>query len=139
MRRLLLISLVTIPLAGCQFFGGSGDESVVDVIEAIEEDDGLASAPTIPAVPDVAGGATATPDGEAFAEPVVESKGTIVASTDLIRSTDPAARTRQVQRNRIDPFANLPIPPTPKPSATNKTGGSGSASGAADRSAAAGA
>ncbi|NJM97798.1 MAG: hypothetical protein HC800_12145, partial [Phormidesmis sp. RL_2_1] len=58
--------------------------------------------------------------------------------TDLIRSTDPAARTRQVQRNRIDPFANLPIPPTPKPSATNKTGGSGSASGAADRSAAAG-
>ncbi|MGB3292362.1 MAG: hypothetical protein WBB01_05110 [Phormidesmis sp.] len=91
MRRLLLISLATISLTGCQFFNRE-DIAVIAPLSPTAEGDAAA---------------------ETFAEPTVESQPTAVASTDLIRSTDPDARARQVNRNRVDPFASLPIPPAP--------------------------
>lgn len=93
MWRLLLISLATISLAGCQFFNRE-DAAVIDPLATIADSDTAAGA-------------------EAFPEPIVESQPTVVASPDLIRSTDPDARTRQINRNRVDPFASLPIPPAP--------------------------
>ncbi len=94
MRRLLLISLATISLTGCQFFNRE-DTAVIDPL-----------APT-------AEGNTAAGEAEAFADPPAESQPTAVAATDLIRSTDPNARIRQINRNRVDPFASLPISPAP--------------------------
>lgn len=113
MRRLLLIALVTVPLTGCQFFNRGEDVAVIDLVEAVE------SGEAIPDAPQFGGGdspaeAEAEAD-EAFADPTVESDSPGVVSADLIRSTDPAARTRQVERSRLDPFATLPIPPTPEP------------------------
>ncbi|MEM9087986.1 MAG: hypothetical protein AAGC93_04505 [Cyanobacteria bacterium P01_F01_bin.53] len=113
MRRLLLIALVTVPLTGCQFFNRGEDVAVIDLVEAVESGD------AIPDAPQFGGGdspAEAEPEAdEAFADPTVESDSPGVVSADLIRSTDPAARTRQVERSRLDPFATLPIPPTPEP------------------------
>lgn len=114
MRLLLLVSLATIPLAGCQFFGG-GDKPVADLIETIEQDDSLGAAPTIPAGPN---GGAANPDGDdskAFEEPTVVAAQPTAAAADLIQATDPTARTRQISRSRVDPFASLPIPPAPTP------------------------
>lgn len=111
MRRLLLISLATVPLTGCQFFNRGEDVAVIDLVEAVE------SGEAIPDAPQFGGGdapAEAEED-EAFSDPTVESPSPGVVSADLIRSTDPAARTRQVERSRLDPFATLPIPPTPEP------------------------
>jgi hypothetical protein len=106
MRRLLLISLATIPLAttplaGCQFINRDAA-----VIEPPAEGDVVAASPN--------------GEGEAFAEPTVaaapnEAAAKPSAVADLISSTDPATRTRQITRSRPDPFAALPIPPTPEP------------------------
>lgn len=107
MRRLLLILLATIPLTGCQFFNRDQNAALIEPID--------------PAVADVenGGGVAAAPDGtgtaEVFAEPTLESQPKANATANLIRSTDPAARTRQVERSRPDPFASLPIPPAPDP------------------------
>lgn len=98
MRRLLLISLATISLAGCQVFNRK-DAAVIDPVATIAD------------------GGTATGDptaaAETFAEPTVETQ-LVVAAPDLIRSTDPNVRTRQINRNRVDPFATLPISPAPE-------------------------
>ena len=94
MRRLLLISLVTISLTGCQFFNREDPEVIAPIAPTVEGD-------------------TAAEAAGAFAEPTVETQPTAVVTPDLIRSTDPDARTRQINRNRVDPFASLPIPPAP--------------------------
>lgn len=113
MRRLLLISLATIPLAGCQFFNrGESDTPVIDLVEAVESGEALVT-PTIPTLGGGEGDEVAT--DESFTDPTVASQSTGTVSADLISSTDPAARARQVQRSRTDPFAALPIPPAPEP------------------------
>lgn len=127
MRLLLLISLATLPLAGCRFFGG--DKPVADLIETIEQDDSLGAAPTIPTVPD---GGAANPEGaspKAFEEPTVVAARPTAASADLIQSTDPGARIRQISRSRVDPFASLPIPPAPTPIVVLPTSAVGNGSG----------
>lgn len=111
MRRLLLISLATIPLTGCQFF--NSDTPVVDVIESVESGEALEAIPnSISAL----GDKDAEADAEAFEDPTVEGKeatGTVKA--DLIPSTSADARRKAIARSRVDPFAVLPIPPTPDP------------------------
>ena len=97
MRRLLLILLTTISLTGCQFFN---------------REDPVVIEPLTPAEGDIATGEVPAAAGD-FSEPTVETQPTAVATPDLIRSTDPDARTRQINRNRVDPFASLPIPPAP--------------------------
>ena len=102
MRRLLLVSLATISLTGCQFFNRE-EAAVIDPLATDESGDDVAAAP-------------AGEGGEAFTDPTLEPTGvTSVASPDLIRSTDPNARTQQVERSRTDPFASLAIPPAPVP------------------------
>ncbi len=106
MRRLLLISLATIPLTtGCQFFNRDGN-TVVDIVESVESGEAL----KVPSVPKLEGKGD---DNEAFKDPTVAPKPKAVATADLIRSTDPAARAKAVSRSRIDPFASLPILPDP--------------------------
>ena len=95
MRRLLLILLTTISLTGCQFFN---------------REDPVVIEPLTPAEGNTTGEVPAAAD---FSEPTLETQPTAVAAPDLIRSTDPNARTRQINRNRVDPFASLPIPPAP--------------------------
>ena len=108
MRRLLLISLATVPLTGCQFFNqfmdGNADVAVIDPLDSAVVDDVISSLPN----------GDGAADTSAFEDPTVESAGTSV-SADLIKSTDANARTLAVQRSRNDPFATLPIPPPPEP------------------------
>ena len=106
MRRLLLISLATIPLTGCQFFNKGSDVAVIDPLESVGE--------AIGSVPN--SGAATDSESEAFSEPTVASAKPS-ASADLIQSTDATARALKVQRSRNDPFASLPIPPPPEPAA----------------------
>jgi hypothetical protein len=111
MRRLLLILLATIPLAGCQFFNRDG-KTVVDIVESVESGEALDVN-----VPQIGGKDPAKAGSEAFKNPTVpavKAQATGAVSTDLIRSTDPAARSRTIARSRVDPFASLPIPPTPE-------------------------
>ena len=133
MRRLLLISLATIPLTGCQFF--NSDTPVVDVIESVESGEALE------AIPDSISklGDDKAADTEAFADPTLtgkEATGTVKA--DLIPSTSADARRKAIARSRVDPFAVLPIPPTPDPivvspdavaAARNGSGGGGGGAG----------
>ncbi|MEL6816860.1 MAG: hypothetical protein AAFP03_18945, partial [Cyanobacteria bacterium J06598_3] len=148
MRRLLLISLATIPLAGCQFFnGGDSDTPVIDLVEAVESGEAFESGealapPTIPTLVD----GEADEAAEAFTDPTVASQATGTVSADLISSTDPDARARQVQRSRTDPFATLPIPPAPEPviapvaaQGNNAAANSGASAGGSGGGAAAGA
>ena len=107
MRRLLLISLATIPLTGCQFFNRDGN-TVVDIVESVESGEALEGI----SVPKLGGKGDAAAD-EAFEDPTIASKPKAVVTTDLIRSTDPDARAKAVSRSRIDPFAALPILPDP--------------------------
>ncbi|MGB3300628.1 MAG: hypothetical protein WBA76_20385 [Phormidesmis sp.] len=108
MRRLLLISLATIPLAGCQFFNRDGN-TAVDIVESVESGEALKDVPVLDL-----DGKTAE-DKANFEEPTVASKPTAAGSPDLIPSTNPDSRARAVSRSRIDPFASLAIPPTPDP------------------------
>jgi hypothetical protein len=125
MRRLLLILLATIPLTGCQFFNR---DSVVGVVESVESGEALDGV----AAPKIGGKDKPAADSEAFKDPTVKSQPTGAVSTDLIRSTDPAARSRAIARSRVDPFASLPIPPTPDvvvvPSAGNGASNTGGGS-----------
>ena len=142
MRRLLLISLATIPLTGCQIFNqfmdGDADVAVIDPLDPTSIGEAIADLPN--------GDETAAADTEAFSDPTVKSAGASV-SADLIKSTDANARTLAVQRSRNDPFATLPIPPPPEPAelpvgaAGNgiSAGGSGAAGGSRTRAAGSGA
>lgn len=144
MRRLLLILLVTVPLAGCQFFNRGQDVAVIDLVESVESGEALDDVPAIPGIEGIVGDDAASTAPEDFNDPTIESQPSATVSANLIRSTDPTARTRQVERSRTDPFASLPIPPEPEPvispvpvtgngsgasAATNGGNGSGSGSG----------
>ncbi|MGI8932618.1 MAG: hypothetical protein ACR2FS_00940 [Phormidesmis sp.] len=112
MRRLLLVSLATISLTGCQFFNRE-DAVVIDPLATDESGGNVAAVP-------------AGEGGEAFTDPTVEPTGvTSIAAPDLIRSTDPNARTQQVERSRTDPFASLAIPPAPVPIVVSPVGAAG--------------
>ncbi|MEL6246921.1 MAG: hypothetical protein AAFY78_16120 [Cyanobacteria bacterium J06648_16] len=110
MRRLPLFLLViasTALLGGCNFFNRGDDADVTET-------------PPDEASPDVVvenGGDSEdlpTPAQSDFPDPVVASDGTVtVVAPDLIQSTNPTERAIGVQRSRPDPFASLPIPPTP--------------------------
>ncbi|MBE9078686.1 hypothetical protein IQ241_15520 [Romeria aff. gracilis LEGE 07310] len=104
MQRLqwgLLLAVGAFSLTGCSFFSSSGETTVV------------APLPTeAPAQAEME-----TPASDAvFTDPAAETPQTALtaAAPDLIRSTDPDERARQVQRSRPDPFASLAItPPVP--------------------------
>ncbi|MGB3200197.1 MAG: hypothetical protein WBA99_04800 [Nodosilinea sp.] len=53
---------------------------------------------------------------EEFAEPLVPVAPQLspIARADLIQSTDPNERLQQINSNRTDPFAAVPIPPPPQ-------------------------
>lgn len=135
MRRLLLISLATFPLAGCQFFNRDGD-TVVDVIESIESGEALEAIPN-----KIENMSKADEEGaKAFDEPTVEGENAGVVTADLIKSTDPEARLKAATLSRADPFAALvpsvgePIVVTPLPSPASPAvarANSGSGGGAA--------
>lgn len=67
-----------------------GDQEVVDQ-EPLEAADPNFATPMVPAAPQLAN----------------------IASAELIRSTDPEERVRQINSRRPDPFATVPIPPPP--------------------------
>lgn len=111
MRRLLLISLATIPLAGCQFF--NRDATVVDVIESVESGEALEAIPN--KIENIATSeGEAEGDAKAFEEPTVEGEKAAVVTADLIKSTDPEARLKAAALSRVDPFATL-VPPLGDP------------------------
>ncbi|MEL6554222.1 MAG: hypothetical protein AAFQ63_12275 [Cyanobacteria bacterium J06621_11] len=124
MRRLLLILLATAPLTGCQYLSAGEDIEIIDPFEGADE--------AISAAGDTV---AQTLNGEAAEESVLteaEAEVPPVVTADLIKSTDPEARTRQVSQSRIDPFAVLPIPLAPEPvvaPTARTTGASGNGSG----------
>lgn len=101
MRRLLLITLATMPIGGCQYLSAGEDVAIIDPIEAVGDI--------------AASNGSVELDAETFESPTVEAKPVAVITPDLIRSTDPDARAKQIDRSRPDPFASLPIPPPPEP------------------------
>ena len=103
--QLLLVFVVTAPLAGCQYRSAGQDVEVVEpiatTIEAQTELDNKAQG-------------AARFDGElAFKDPMLEAPPIMTA--DLIQSTDPSARAQAVSRSRVDPFGTLLIPLAPEP------------------------
>ncbi|MEM6449647.1 MAG: hypothetical protein AAF703_04955 [Cyanobacteria bacterium P01_D01_bin.105] len=139
MRRLLLISLATLPLAGCQFFNRDGN-TVVDVIESVESGEALEAIPNkIENM--VEGDGESEDDAKAFDDPTVEGENVGVVTADLIKSTDPEARLKAATLSRVDPFATLvpnvgdpiiltPIPDPDSPAIANANSGAGAASNA---------
>ena len=121
MRRLLPILLATAPLAGCQYLSAGEDIAIIDPFEGADE--------TIAAAGD---SVTQALNGEETEKSILIEVAPEVppaVTADLIKSTDPEARTRQVSRSRIDPFAVLPIPLAPDPVVvpeTPRAAGSGS-------------
>ena len=119
MRRLLLISLATIPLAGCQFFNRDSD-TVVDVIESVESGEALEAIPNKIeniAANDAETDGAAEEDSAAFDDPTIEgqeAENTDIVTADLIQSTDPEARLKAATLSRVDPFATL-VPPIGDP------------------------
>lgn len=111
MRRLLLISLATIPLAGCQFLNRDGN-TVVDVIESVESGEALEAIPN--RVENIARGGGEEDAATEFEDPTVKGKETSVVTADLIKSTDPEERLKAAALSRPDPFANL-VPPIGEP------------------------
>ncbi|MEM9153353.1 MAG: hypothetical protein AAGB19_23265 [Cyanobacteria bacterium P01_F01_bin.3] len=125
MRRLLLILLATAPLTGCQYLSAGEDIEIIDPFEGAGE-----------TITEAGEEIAEVLDGEADAEPFAEVPADVpIVTADLIRSTDPEARTRLVQQSRIDPFAVLPIPIEPDPVDT-PAAGQGASSGAAAAAAA---
>ncbi|MEL7333824.1 MAG: hypothetical protein AAFN12_16375 [Cyanobacteria bacterium J06560_2] len=131
MRRLLLILLATAPLTGCQFLSAGEDVAIIDPFEGAGE---IAAE----AGEDITQALSGDDIEEAIVAEAVVLPPTVTA--DLISSTDPEARTRQVLQSRIDPFAVLPIPLAPKPveiPAAGNNARSGGASGGGNGSSAA--
>jgi hypothetical protein len=118
MRKLAFLALsgiLALSVSGCNFFGG-GEDTVTDqtVIEPVPSPDGAAEQPAT------------DPTGEPVAEePVAEEPPAppqVVASADLIQSTNSNERIRQInQGQRQDPFARVVVPPPPAPAETTTT------------------
>ncbi|MGD1897974.1 MAG: hypothetical protein ACFB16_13590 [Phormidesmis sp.] len=124
MRRLLLILLATAPLTGCQFLSAGEDVAIPDPFEGAGDTIAETSEVIIESI-DTEPAEESTPVAKAPEVPTA-------VTADLIRSTDPEARTRQVSQSRIDPFAVLPIPLAPEPvavTASNNTTSRGGNSG----------
>lgn len=58
----------------------------------------------------------ADPNNPDFATPMVPAAPQLanIASAELIQSTDPEERVRQINNRRPDPFATVPVPPPPQ-------------------------
>lgn len=94
-------------LGGCNFFNRGSD---TDVADAPTDE----PAPAVIEDADSDGGDLPTPAQTDFNDPVVPAEDAVtVIAPDLIQSTNPNERAIGVQRSRPDPFASLPIPPTP--------------------------
>ncbi len=110
MRRLPLFALALASaalLSGCNFFNRSDDADVADVPAEGED-------PAVVIEDATEDAALPTPSQGDFVDPVVPAEGAVtVVAPDLIQSTNPNERAIGVQRSRPDPFASLPIPPTP--------------------------
>ncbi|XGB41101.1 MAG: hypothetical protein LVS60_12125 [Nodosilinea sp. LVE1205-7] len=84
----------------------------------------LGSGPTLTTEPPGSSAPVPMPVAESqnqvFAKPFVPAAPgfSAIARANLIQSTDPDARRRQVSSNRLDPYATVPIPPPPKASQT---------------------
>ncbi len=106
-RQLLLVLVVTVPLAGCQYLSAGEDIEIIDPIAVTTESRERAAE----VGQDIATAIDSEAD-EAFEEPTIAAPSTVTA--DLIQSTDPSARAQAVARSRNDPFASLPIPLAPE-------------------------
>ena len=110
MRRFLAITLVgvgTLTVSGCNLF--RGDQDIVS-----DQPEESTTGETNQAEGTVS---------EEFLEPIVPAAPSLaaIASAELIQSTDPDERFRQVQRTRTDPFAELTTPP-PQPTVPPQAG-----------------
>mgnify|MGYP005852693115 CR=1 FL=1 len=107
MRQLKWIaatSLITLGLGGCGLLGGGGTPTADVSPEA------ASTSIPIPVPTDAPAEAGDPPPGDTI---IVEGDAPVVASlpADLISSTDPAQRLQEIQRNRPDPFALVPVTP----------------------------
>ncbi|MBU6230681.1 MAG: hypothetical protein KGQ93_13475 [Cyanobacteria bacterium REEB459] len=77
---------------------------------------GLVSQPEVPPTPDSGTLPVAEAPGQVFTKPFVPAAAgfSAIARANLIQSTDADVRRRQVNGNRLDPYATVPIPPAPK-------------------------
>ncbi|NEP17467.1 MAG: hypothetical protein F6J97_11270 [Leptolyngbya sp. SIO4C1] len=123
MRRLLLLMLAMVgafSLSSCNFFNRGGDTDVAEIEPVEPEAEVTPEENTLPPVP----------ADSNFAPPAAPGAATVVAP-ELIRSTNPNERAIGVQRGRSNPFASLPIPPTPEPVITSGGEAAGGGAGAA--------
>ncbi|NJR65354.1 MAG: hypothetical protein HC772_08635 [Leptolyngbyaceae cyanobacterium CRU_2_3] len=94
--------------------GGCGGETPTTESPTVSPS-GTASVAGTPPSPDISASPGQQATNPAFPNPTVSSQNSAprgLLPPDLISSTDPNQRVRQVQSNRADPFALLPTTPT---------------------------
>ncbi|MBF2035175.1 MAG: hypothetical protein IGR92_06740 [Leptolyngbyaceae cyanobacterium T60_A2020_046] len=117
MRRLTALGLVSclgLSVTSCGFINGLLNRG---------EDSGEVATEEVPLEGEVTEGEGEIVEGDgaeaetAFEEPFLPGLPTAaaIASAELIQSTDPAERLREIQAARPDPYALVPVPPAPRP------------------------
>jgi len=125
---------------GCGDSGGGGTTTTSPTPSSVSSAAPTTASPAIAASPAATASPSATaspgrPGSPTFTNPTVNPQNTApkgILPPDLISSTDPNQRVRQVQSSRSDPFALLPTMPTiqlppPVPSIATAPASSGSA------------
>ncbi|HEY9630739.1 MAG TPA: hypothetical protein V6C84_25870 [Coleofasciculaceae cyanobacterium] len=91
---------------GCGLLGGGDSSTTASPSETL---------PPVAVSPDAVSASPGQPGDPSFPNPTVSPQSTSpkgILPPDLISSTDPNQRVRQVQSSRADPFALLPTAPT---------------------------
>ncbi len=101
------VMLLSTPLLGA-FIAQRAGQIGTSIEENLPIEEGIVESVPIP---------TPEPgDEEAFEEPLVPVAPQLspIAQADLIQSTDPNERLREINRSRTDPFGVVPTPPVPQ-------------------------
>ncbi|MBE7382944.1 MAG: hypothetical protein F6J95_016200 [Leptolyngbya sp. SIO1E4] len=115
MRRLTTVALlmaVGLSTTGCGFINGlfnrggdieTADQGDADEAEVVTEDDDTEAADT------------QEEDGELFKEAMLPGlpSAAEIALAELLPSTDPNERLKEIEQDRPDPYAYVPVPPPP--------------------------
>ncbi|MEM1309428.1 MAG: hypothetical protein AAF892_17370 [Cyanobacteria bacterium P01_D01_bin.71] len=126
----LLAMVVTVPLGGLRLLaGGSTPQQESDDL-TLEADPTAAGDATDPAVGPEDGATDVSEgeeDGDLFKEAMLPGLPTAaeIARAELLPSTDPNERFNEIDRERSDPYAFVPIAPPPRPAPPAPENGGG--------------
>ncbi|WP_008312073.1 hypothetical protein [Leptolyngbya sp. PCC 6406] len=119
MRRWTVLTLIT-----CVGLASSGCGVVDNLLSRFQGEDEVEDAPVVLLDESEA--------GETFEEPMLPGlpSAAVIASAELISSTNPDERRRDISRTRSDPFAIVAVPPPPRVVPPPEGAGTGTGAGA---------